>query len=216
MNESKYKVLLLDAANTIIHKPKLISRFLEALNEAGIVIEEEILRRRHKLISEVVDFPDQTSEQFYARFNSELLLSLGIIPSEELLKDIFNKCTYLPWEPFPDTNILANVSQKTVILSNFNSTLENKLKSVFNDNIFDLIIGSEVEGVRKPHLDFYERAISKLGVQPSEILYVGDSIKLDIIPAKNSGIDALLIDRDNNFPLFNKRITSLYQLSEYI
>lgn len=216
MNESKYKVLLLDAANTIIHKPKLISRFLEALNEAGIAIEEEILRRRHKLISEVVDFPDQTSEQFYAGFNSELLLSLGIIPSEELLKDIFNKCTYLPWERFPDTNILANVSQKTVILSNFNSTLENKLKSIFNDNIFDLIIGSEVEGVRKPHLDFYERAISKLGVQPSEILYVGDSIKLDIIPAKKSGIDALLIDRDNNFPLFNKRITSLYELSEYI
>jgi len=60
------------------------------------------------------------------------------------------------------------------------------------------------------------RILEILNVKPDRILYVGDSLKLDIIPAQAIGIDAWLIDRDKNFTHFNKRIDSLKDLERLI
>lgn len=208
--------MLLDAANTIIYKPDLFKKFNYALELNGISVDEKLFVQRHKLLSEIVEFPDQTSKEFYERFNSELLISMGIIPNKKILKDIFDKCTYLPWNPYPDTEALKHIPLPKVILSNFNSSLRGKLTNLFGDDFFHSVIASEEEGIRKPHLAFYERAITKLKVKPSEILFIGDSIKLDIVPAKSSGMATLLMDRDGNFPLFQEKIRSFDDLLKHM
>lgn len=205
----KYEVLLLDAANTIIHKPAIWPGFLGACSKNGFDIDEIELRKKHKILSEIIHFPDVTSKEFYRTFNNEVLLSMGIIASEQLLDDIFAACTYLPWEPFEDTFILRELKIKKAVLSNFNSSLKFKMKDIFGENMFDSIIGSEEEGIGKPNVKFYLRALELLAVEPGKVLYVGDSLKLDVIPAQSIGIDAWLIDRDRNFLHFNKRIDSL-------
>jgi FMN phosphatase YigB (HAD superfamily) len=43
---------------------------------------------------------------------------------------------------------------------------------------------------------------------------VGDSIKLDIEPALNLGLNAFLIDRENYHPALKNRITSLNDLNK--
>ena len=72
------------------------------------------------------------------------------------------------------------------------------------------------ENTRKPELKFYQTAIEKLEIEASEILYIGDSLKLDIIPAKKLGMNTLLIDRDNIYPNSEKRISSFKELKKYI
>jgi HAD superfamily hydrolase (TIGR01509 family) len=198
-SNSQIKYILFDAANTLIYKPLLWSKMLEVLDQHQIKVEEQKLLYNHKLLSESILFPDRTSENFYYNFNTELLLSLGIIPTPQLLSDIFRNCTYMPWAKFEDTAWLKEATLPMGVLSNFNTSLSTLLLELFG-NIFTHIIVSEEVKSRKPDVAFYQHAISTIGLAPEEILYVGDSLKLDIIPAQSLGLNTLLIDRADYFP----------------
>ncbi len=213
MNDVKY--ILFDAANTLIHKPMLWKGFMEVFDKHGLNVPERLLKRNHKLLSESFHFPDRTSEDFYLKFNAALLESLNLEPGEKLLADIFQACTYLAWEKFPDTEVLPSLACKMGVISNFNSSLKSKLETLFGDLFTDIIV-SEDCGIGKPSILFYETAIKKIGIDPKNILYIGDSIKLDIEPAEKTGINALLIDRDNIYPDFNKKINSLKELDRFL
>jgi FMN phosphatase YigB (HAD superfamily) len=212
---TKIQYILFDAANTLIHKPLLWERLQTVFEKFGYKISIEILKKMHKLNSENIDFPDKTSEEFYINFNSELLISLGISPNQKLLEEMFLACTYLPWEKFEDTKIIDSLMLPIGVLSNFNSTLLDHLDNNFG-LIFKHVLISENYGLAKPEVSFYKSAINEIGINPSNILYVGDSIKLDMDPAEKIGINAILIDRDNIYPNYKKRISSLNQLINYI
>jgi FMN phosphatase YigB (HAD superfamily) len=209
------KYILFDAANTLIHKPLLWKNLQVVLSKSGYEVPDDLIRRNHKLLSEHVKFPDRTSRDFYSGFNSDLLYSLGISPSPELLDEIFTACTYLPWEKFSDTEIIDSLQLPVGILSNFNNTLKDTISEKFGE-VFKHIFISENYGVAKPDLKFYEIAIRETGFAPHEILYIGDSIKLDMEPAIRSSLNSLLIDRDNVYPVYKNRITSLDQLTLYL
>lgn len=211
-NHSKYKLLLVDAANTIIHKPELWQRILNVLNLHGYTVEEKLLKYHHKLLSEIIHFPDRTDKQFYQIFNSELLLSLGIVPDEHLLDDIYSACTYLPWNSFSDTDILKDLPIKKAVLSNFKTSLNETLDPLFGDT-FDFIITSESKGVAKPDIAFYKTIFEYTDISPEEILYIGDSLKLDVIPAQSLGIHSMLIDRENIYKYCKNRILSFHDLN---
>ena len=143
-------------------------------------------------------------------------MALGIIPNENLLKELFEACSYLPWQAFDDCEEIRKLDIKKAVVSNFNSSLQEKLEGLIGENIFDEYIVSEKENLRKPSLDFYTRAIEKLNAEASEIIYIGDSLKLDIIPARKLGIKALLIDRDNIYPSAKDRITNFSEIINYL
>jgi len=210
------RIILFDAANTLIYKPTLYYKIQSVLAKYSYEIEEEKLQYHHKLLSEIINFPDRTSKEFYKDFNTELLLSLGIIPSEEILNEIFTACSYLEWKAFDDLSILNELPTEKAVLSNFNSNLDNILERLVGKNIFSEIIISENENYRKPSLEFYELALKKLNVKPEEVLYIGDSLKLDVIPAKKLGIKTLLIDRQNIFSSFTDRISNMKDIINYL
>jgi putative hydrolase of the HAD superfamily len=207
--------LLFDAANTLIHKPMLWDSILDVLLKEGFVIDKKKLIYNHKLLSETINFPDRTNEDFYLEFNRELLQSLGIIGTPELLSLLFEKCSYLPWEKFDDTMILNTLELPMAILSNFNVSLS-KLIAEKVDVKFNEIISSEKEGIRKPNIDFYKLAIDKLGIKASEILYIGDSLKLDYMPARSAGMHALIIDRVNFYPTLKYVIHDFSSIKHHI
>ena len=209
------KYILFDVAGTLLHKPSLYSKIQQILITAGFNITLQEIKHNHKLVSELIVFPDQTNKNFYAHFNTEFLFSLGVVPTEKLLNSIFEECTYLPWEKFEDTFFLNQLTLPIGLLSNFNSSLKNKIESFFGP-IFQDIFVSEEMGVAKPAIEFYQRAIEKIGIEPSEILYVGDSMKLDIKPALDLGIKAILVDRDQLYLHMPNRIQSLLELNTFL
>ena len=50
-------------------------------------------------------------------------------------------------------------------------------------------------GYDKPDVRFYQEALRRCGLQPNEVLMVGDSMTTDVIGAQNAGIEALFFDR---------------------
>lgn len=209
------KYIFFDVAGTLLGKPSLYSNIQDAIQEFGYQIELDDLKNKHKLLSEVIYFPDKTNADFYKKFNSELLYILGIVPSEGLLNAIFKNCTYLPWEAYEDTNILNQLNVPLGVISNFNSTLKDKLIHFF-DPIFNDIFVSEELGVAKPKIEFYQKALEKIPFQPSEVLYVGDSIKLDLEPATKIGLNVLIIDRDGFYPNLKNRICNMTAIMNYL
>lgn len=209
----KIAYILFDAANTLIHKPELWSSFQSVFSKYGHILADEKLKLHHKILSETIIFPDRTTKEFYFFFNGELLMSLGIVPTKKMLDDLFQACNYLPWSCFEDAYWLKESTVKMGILSNFNNNLPDIIIKLFG-NIFTEIIVSESVEVRKPDLKFYTLASEKIGISPTDILYVGDSLKLDIIPATQAGFNCNLIDRNGIYLNFENRISSLNNLND--
>ena len=86
----------------------------------------------------------------------------------------------------------------------------------FEDTFISMDIGYD-----KPDVRFYQEALRRACLQPSEVLMVGDSMTTDILGAQKAGIDALYFDRRGegitdeklqSIPLINE----LPQLLQYI
>ncbi|MBO9153258.1 HAD family hydrolase [Chitinophaga sp. GCM10012297] len=215
MKKEPIRYILFDAANTLIHKPLIWDRMEAVFRRHGLQVDGRALRIHHKLISELIEFPDKTSAEFYHQFNSELLFSLGILPGDALLKDIFDSCTYLPWEKFDDTAILSRTGLPMGVLSNFNNGLGGVMNNLFGHLFTDIIV-SEERQLRKPDAAFYELAQEAIGLPADQILYIGDSLKLDILPGIRMGWNVLLIDRLEIFTASPLSIPSLERIKNYL
>lgn len=209
------KYIFFDVAGTLLGKPSLYDNIQKTIESFGHKVSLEDIKSKHKLLSEVIHFPDRTDEVFYKKFNSELLYLLGIVPQETLVNSIFKNCTYLPWEAFEDAKILSELNLPLGVISNFNTTLKDKLNSFFGPIFKDVFVSEEL-GVAKPSLDFYQKALERIPFKANEVLYIGDSIKLDLEPAEKLGLNVLIIDRDNFYPNLKNKISNLAEITNHI
>lgn len=212
----RFKAIFFDAANTLLHKPQLYPAIRDILLTHGISIPVDRISTNHQLLSEVITFPDRTSREFYLGFNTHLLHLLGIVPTHDLLESIFTACSYLPWAPFADTNELSNIHLPMGVISNWDTSLPEKLSLIKNTQ-FNWVLGSAKEGHRKPDASFFVKIMECTDFHAQDIIYVGDSLRLDIEPALALGINAILIDRNQLYPYATvPRIQNLGELRELI
>ena len=59
----------------------------------------------------------------------------------------------------------------------------------------DFVGSSERWGVEKPDLGFFARVVEEAGAPAEEILYVGDRVDNDVVPARAAGLEAIRIRR---------------------
>lgn len=209
------KYIYFDVAGTLLEKPLLYANIQKSLADFGYDITIKDIKIKHKLVSELIHFPDRTDEMFYTKFNSEFLYVLGIVPTEELLKSIFKNCTYLNWQAFEDTQILKEINIPMGVISNFNTSLRDKLEHFFGPFFKDVFVSEEL-GVAKPNIAFYQEALNKIQLKPSEVLYIGDSVRLDYEPAYKIGFNVLIIDRDNFYPNLKYKISNLAEITDFL
>ncbi len=81
---------------------------------------------------------------------------------------------------------------------------------------FNVAVGVDTCGKAKPDKRIFLHAVNKLGIQPKETIFVGDSIERDHNGAKNAGLKALLIDRDRKAPADIEKIQRLEEALAYI
>lgn len=74
-----------------------------------------------------------------------------------------------------------------VLVSNFYGNVETVLADFDLRRYFKQIIESAIVGVRKPDPRIFMLGVEALGLQPKEVLVIGDSYKKDIQPAESIG-----------------------------
>ena len=80
------------------------------------------------------------------------------------------------------------------VLSNNSSILPLQLRVLGIADAFDSVSWSEEMGVEKPDRRIFEVALERIGAQPHEIVYVGDSYEADVVGAKGAGITPIHAD----------------------
>lgn len=76
---------------------------------------------------------------------------------------------------------------KLVLVSNFYGNIHQVLKDFNLLCHFEDIIESSVVGVRKPDPAIFTLGVNALGLEPEEVMVIGDSFSKDILPAKKAG-----------------------------
>ncbi len=132
------------------------------------------------------------------------LLGYSMKISRKKAADLIERHLYQTWEysfrgvkPFknvrPGLLSLKREGIKLGALSDF--PVQRKLEFLGLSDLMDFAFSSEETGYLKPHTAPFTNMISKFGVSPDEILYVGNNYKYDILGAKNAGLRTAHLSR---------------------
>lgn len=100
------------------------------------------------------------------------------------------------------------------VASNFtiHGGVEEILKKVGVYPWIDMVVASVDIGVRKPHPEFYKHLLDGIGVEPNQVLFIGDDYACDYEGPKNMGMDVRLYDPNHNYLHVVDRIGGFVEL----
>ena len=103
------------------------------------------------------------------------------------------------YRPFPDVlpalRSLREQSNTLAVVSNWDPALPTLLAELGLAEFFNFILPSAEVGVEKPDVRIFKLALQRLGLEPQEIVYIGDSYEADVVGARAVGITPILLDR---------------------
>jgi len=222
------EALLLDAGNTVVFLDhELIA---ELLRGHGLAADAELLRRSQAAANQHYTATLKGGgphEDAWRAFMCGWLGAAGIAQGT----DAAEACTMLRshhdefnlWRRVPDGLVAAvqRVREAGIavgIVSNSEGKLHRLMRRLGLDVVFDLIIDSAEEGIRKPDPAIFHRACQRLGVPPECAVYAGDLPEVDVRGALEAGLRAALIDDLDLYPDFAlaPRFRSVAALCQHI
>ncbi|MDB4292384.1 YjjG family noncanonical pyrimidine nucleotidase [Maribacter sp.] len=84
-----------------------------------------------------------------------------------------------------------------IITNGFQEIQDKKLRNSKIDGYFEVVVNSEMAGVKKPNPIIFELALTSAKTLPGRSLMIGDSLEADIQGALNAGMHALHFNSDN-------------------
>lgn len=84
--------------------------------------------------------------------------------------------------------------QLHIITNGFEEIQQNKLNNSRIAPFFTTVTTSEEAGVKKPHLQIFQRAMQKSNALPEKSIMIGDNFEADVVGAKNAGMHSLFFD----------------------
>ncbi len=105
-----------------------------------------------------------------------------------------------------------------LITNGFQEVQEVKLKSSGMDRYFEDLITSEEAGVKKPEAGIFSYAFQKTNSLPENSLMIGDDYEVDILGARNMGMDQVFFDPEQHFAQNGStyKIKDLIELKEIL
>lgn len=123
-------------------------------------------------------------------------------------------------ELFPDVKpVLQELSVhfKVIALTNGNANLE----TIGIRDLFHAVITAADVGAAKPQPVIFEKAVREAGVEPEEVLHVGDHPELDVVGASNAGLRTAWMNRNGeewpeNLPAPDATVSSVTELRDLL
>ncbi|WP_375325315.1 YjjG family noncanonical pyrimidine nucleotidase [Flagellimonas sp. GZD32] len=78
-----------------------------------------------------------------------------------------------------------------IITNGFQEVQDKKLKGSRIDHYFEIVVNSEMAGVKKPHPQIFELALNKANVHSKNAIMIGDNLEADILGAKAMGMQVV-------------------------
>ncbi len=97
--------------------------------------------------------------------------------------------------------VLNEMGIRTAVISNLDFSgylLEERLRQIFPHNRLEFVVASSDYGVRKPQNLLFEVGIAKSGLDPADVWYVGDKVKVDVVGSRSAGMTPVLYKNARN------------------
>lgn len=201
MRLSDYKALTFDVYGTLIDWEHHIIQFLRGwaarngvdADDTELLEQYEQGRTHYQQLRPVLPYPDVLRSTYTYMCNR--WRKPAHAPEQEAFAN-----TIKQWEPFPDTvDSLAYLKRfyKLGALSNIDDhSIRLTLRKLGTE--FDFVVTAERVGAYKPDLPHFVMAISELGgmgIGPTEVLHIAQSLRADVRPGNVLGLATAWIKR---------------------
>ena len=145
----------------------------------GLHTIAEVMEMYPKEFIETIGLPDEAFEPFNHAFSAAWGKTHTLVPgAKEMLENLQAKGYRL----FAASNSFGHLQR---------SRLERAgILKYFVDTYISMDIGYD-----KPDVRYFEEALRRCGLQPNEVLMIGDSLTTDILGAQAVGMDTIFVDR---------------------
>lgn len=208
---NKPKMIMFDAGKTLIdYLPKIDDKGMSYLStiDATKILMNYIISNPNNYDAEIINKYNNEIFDKYSKCRKELYE----INNQVILKTLFDtldikfsisleEIERIIWNNSADIisiegtkELLDELNKKkirTAVISNLDFSgylLEERLNTLLPNNKFEFVIASSDYGIRKPQSLLFEVGITKSGLEPKEIWYVGDKFQVDVIGSKTVGM----------------------------
>jgi len=222
--------VLFDLGYTLVHPhhEETLQKILEA---HGIVRSIDEIRQAQLKGSKEFNIEKHSglpAHEFYTKWNLVELKHLRIndrAKAKTLAEEIdYQWFEYAEIHVYPDVKeTLQKLKQMGlklgVITGGYEEDIAKILPKAELKEFFDVCVGVNTTGKRKPHPKTFKYALKQLGIKPHEAIFVGDSPEADYMGAERVGLIPVLIKREGS-PTLNvrciKRLSEIFKVLEQI
>ncbi len=183
----KIEAVIFDWGGVLIDEPG--AGLMEYCSEALGISKEGYIEAHRKFIDEF-ERGSISEEQFWVNVCEELIVSQP--KANSLWAEAF-EVVYSPKEEmFSLARQLRGSGYKTAVLSNTEpAAMEYFLQQGYD--MFDVLVFSCVEGLRKPEREIYQLTLERLGVEASRAVFIDDR-QVHIAGAQEAGLHTILFE----------------------
>lgn len=228
----RIKTVFFDAGNTLIYAhPKVSVIYSEVSKQFGAdidptLIEDQfrsVFRKEMKIEAAQKKYSgDDQDKELWRRITGQIHSSIELfkdVPFDEWFEALYRRFGLAQtWRIFDDVEeVLGSLKKSGIrlgLISNWDRRLRGILDGLGLDKYMDYITVSSEIGVRKPHKEIFEHALSGIDSDPADAIHIGDLYDEDYLGARNIGIKPLLINRNrsSDIPPGCNSITSLTEI----
>jgi len=227
---SSFKAVFFDVGGTLIRVHPSVgdvyAKHARAFGFSGTADElNKEFRSQWKKMGGIESLGNKSGAQVEEKFWKDLVFEVfqpfgGLEHFDKYFKLIFevfrDGSNWKIYEDVIESQIFRKLKERKIILgviSNWDSRLTSTLVSLKLAEHFNFILPSAVVGSAKPDKKIFAEAVRLSGIEPHEACHIGNEIKTDFDGARNAGIHAILLDRDNQFDeSIQPRVRSFFEL----
>lgn len=202
------ETLFLDAGGVLVH-PNW-TRVAETLSRHGVAASADALRKAEPRAKRTIDegtHITRTTDAQRAWVYMDLVFEGASVPrtpgTEAAIAELAayhaenNLWEDVPPDVVPSLEQLRGIVPKLVVVSNANGVLHRAFERVGLARYFDAICDSFVEGIEKPDPRYFQIALDRSASRAETTMHVGDLYHVDVVGARNAGLQAILLDPGN-------------------
>lgn len=170
------KWLFFDLGSTLIDESDCIAYRIADLLQQENAPDRSVIQQKMKEYASQNRFPYKDTAKE---------LGLKIIPWPTHLEKVY--------EEVPGMLRQLSNQYKLGIIANQSLGTEERMKQYGIHQYFDVILSSAEEGIAKPDLEIFQRALQQAGCTPQEACMIGDRLDNDIEPAGQLGMHTIWV-----------------------
>ena len=230
----KIKAVLFDLYGTLVGfepsrfviQSQVVKKYDLFLTEAGVskgyFLADKFMAEQNA-VNPIRSMSIVEKEEFFARYEQLVLSGDELEVELSLCKKIFKELQNIPYsmvlyeDVIPTLNSLRKLNFKLGLISNMDKSGSEILDEFNLSSYMDVCITSKEAKVEKPDSKIFNMALSKLDIDATNSIYIGDQILSDIEGAKNSKMLPILIDRESSHTDYQgQKISDLSQLIDLL